>query len=109
MFGQTHSTVQDTTIRTTPADAIALGGARPDEAVGGRARRRGERMVHRRLLWRLAVDDAGLAHGATRMARLWNFSVEIARVCQRAEQLDSSYFAYFHIGRHVYGHSLNQR
>jgi len=24
MFGQTHSTVQDTTIRTTPADAIAL-------------------------------------------------------------------------------------
>src|SRR5215469_15998280 len=25
MFGQTHSTVQDTTIRTTPADAIALG------------------------------------------------------------------------------------
>ena len=25
MFGQTHSTIQDTTIRTTPADAIALG------------------------------------------------------------------------------------
>jgi hypothetical protein len=24
MFGQTHSTIQDTTIRTTPADAIAL-------------------------------------------------------------------------------------
>src|SRR5215469_13683899 len=24
MFGQTHSTVQDTTIRTTPAEAIAL-------------------------------------------------------------------------------------
>jgi len=25
MFGQTHSTIQHTTIRTTPADAIALG------------------------------------------------------------------------------------
>lgn len=25
MFGQTHSTIQDTTIRTTPADVIALG------------------------------------------------------------------------------------
>ena len=24
MFGQTHSTIQHTTIRTTPADAIAL-------------------------------------------------------------------------------------
>ena len=39
MFGQTHSTVQDTTIRTTPADAIALHHREPHLARRGVRRR----------------------------------------------------------------------
>jgi len=53
------------------------GGARPDEAVGRMARRRWGRMVHRRLLWRLAVDNTRMAPGVAPGAIL------VAPLCAR--------------------------